>query len=188
MKKHKISVGCLAIISLILSCSICQFSIPLGRSPLFESSLPVYRNSTFLDIESGKYGSCNGNYLDVAHYYWTSDPVATVRSSYEQSIPRFIESHDVNGYGNWLITSYNTDGTQPKRRYWPTNLGHGGMCDCHDTYRCISVALLDASQPEWYQLAVTSVTSFRLSEYPVGNNPVPHDGTIIILSYTASAL
>ncbi len=141
-------------------------------------SLNVYQRATFL-YEDAKY--IGANTAEKGLYYWTESPTDEVEKYYEQYFPSFVASSDE--YGKWLITASNVEGSPITPVESSAYLQLGAFCNSQRHYECVSVALVDASQPDLYRLAITSVGMFRHDTPPPGLTSIPANGTLIIYNY-----
>jgi hypothetical protein len=152
-----------------------MFTVPENN---IRQSLNIYPEATAVFEESARYGA------DMYHkklYYWTQAPIEDVQRHYEGVFQPFIASQDDDG--GWLISAYHLDGSIPKADANFYSLSHSSFCLDFQDNRCVSVALVDAKQPDLYKLRVANPTSFRRDVSPPELANIPFKGTVIIYSH-----
>lgn len=151
------------------------FTVPENN---IRQSLNLYPEATVVLVESARYGA------DMYHkklYYWTQSPIEEVQRHYESVFQPFVASQDEDG--GWLISAYHLDGSIPKADSDSTYLVHSSFCADFQDNRCVSVALVDANQPDLYKLQAANPTIFRRQVSPPELANLPAKGTLIIYSY-----
>ena len=127
------------------------------------------------------------------HFYWTPDARETVEKYFNLVLSTdflsttFAES-DKND--QWLITSYQLNGSRPTVYPGAFPVTHGIVCTtnvAHDSeaFKCISISLVRANQTDLCRLPVVSgwVPS-RLQQTPYSQcDRIPKTGTLIIYKY-----
>ncbi len=182
MKKRKIVL--LMLLGLLAIACITPFSILVGIPFVQEwrtkQGLEIIEDAEHLFEDLSIYG---GSTAQRSIYYWIDDPIDEVRNYYEGFTTDLARSEDE--FGMWyigLLESQNTELEQIESTYRV----HGNLCDYQNRYDCVSVALVDVSQSEFYRLPVSSPSQFRRSELPSAFATLPDYGTLIIFSYYVS--
>jgi hypothetical protein len=185
----------------VLPCAFCWWIFDLHER-FFRLALPYYPGAQHVWDESDNDHSLYGaSYRQVALFYWSGDSLETVKHYFEQRFAPFIHSEDSGGVrlifdpsipwagdpsgrGDWLITYFNMDGSPPQIRKSTSFYSHDVGCNPYLTLDCVSISLLNPDQKDWYSLAITSTSTFRLSPAPPEFQAVPENGTVIIYKYT----
>jgi len=177
MKKRKL-VFLIFFVLLMLVCAA-PFCLLLGIPQEWRTrqGLAVMEGAEYLFEDLSLYG---GSTSLRSLYYWIDAPTDEVQNYYERFTTGLIQSGDE--YGTWAIGLMGQDNTQPTPNDHTYSI-HGSLCSYRDRYDCVSVALVDVSQPKFYRLAVSSGTQFRRSEPPPAFATLPGHGTLIIYSY-----
>ncbi|MEM9955802.1 MAG: hypothetical protein AAF846_29655, partial [Chloroflexota bacterium] len=167
-------------ITLIL---IILLSVAIGfwlyvTSPTHIINLFMYPNSQLLSKYTAGQG---GNTAQSNLIYWISDDTDTVRQYFEDISVNLYSSND--DYGDWLIGQLGNNDTNSYNSAADTDsyIIHSVLCEESEATKCVTVALLDANQPQFWQTAIISPSSFRYIEKPV--ELLPSGGTLIIYSY-----
>lgn len=148
----------------------------------------MYISSARYAIQSRNYPQAELLYEDSATwqanvqrtslFYWVSDDIDAVREYYEALRITFHTSED--DYGGWIIACFLS-----KQQYTldinQSYIIHNSLCEIRQSGQCITVSLVDVSQPDFWQIAVMSPSSFRYAEQPF--NLPSNNGTLIIYSY-----
>lgn len=150
-----------------------------------KQNLRLIEDAQYLFEDLGLYG---GSSSQRSIYYWVNKPIEEVKTYYEDFTSPFIVS-EIKGRGTWQIALIqqgdNTIPPQPPpASYFNTTLNttHESFCNYKQRYDCITIALVDASQPDLYRLAVSSPTMFTRSDNPPEFVSLQY-GTLIIYSY-----
>ncbi|MEO8610500.1 MAG: hypothetical protein ABI690_21565 [Chloroflexota bacterium] len=117
-------------------------------------------------------------------YYWTQASIETVQQHYEKFFHPFLATGDE--YGTWEMTAYHLDSGYPEPDTDSAFLGHGSFCPNFNDERCVSIALVDAHQPDLYRLGISSPSMFRRDTAPQELANLPPRGTLIIYTYWKS--
>ena len=137
-----------------------------------EQYIQIYPESEKIFEDSAVIG---GGSAKKSHYYWSNDPIVTLRQFYEVRSLTFISSQD--DYGEWLIAGI-------EQTISPTTkiVTHESFCDDRD-YSCVTVALIDAKQANFFRMLVMGL-NFRRQSEPSEIANLPPTGTLIIFTYT----
>jgi hypothetical protein len=176
LKRILISSGILVLIS---PCAYCSW-ILWGQELLLQGTISIYPGTEFIFEETAVWGA---NSAQKSLYYWNKDSVEYVREYYESRFTPFMLGEDIGGYGNWLITSFYSDGSSPKTYDSPSYLIHPSFCNHTEIYRCVTISLVEPDQENLAHLAVMSPSSFRRLTLPAAFDELPRSGTLIIYSY-----
>lgn len=121
-------------------------------------------------------------------YYWSKDSVNIIRTYYEGMGYKFRLGQDKNG--EWLIAGFDRHNNVLQTSENTGPIVHSSFClNAADQIHlkpeldCYTLALIDASQPEIYELTVSLPTSSRPSTLPTEMATIPPYGTVIILTY-----
>jgi hypothetical protein len=164
-----------ALLCLAPVCAITAVLVsPLIQEAYLRLSFKMLDNAVLIYEDSaGK----QANIAQKSLYYWTETDVLSVKANYEAIYPAFRKSGDEDG--EWYISASGADIFQDTAPF----LYHGAFCSRATAYRCVSITLVDAAQPDYYRMAVSSPSDFRRLVEPEPLKSVPRTGTFIILSY-----
>jgi hypothetical protein len=162
----------IGIIGFLCAIPIYLLALPLIQEYTHVQSMPLYAQSEKVFEDSAVIG---GGSAKKSHYYWSSDPIDTLRQFYEVRSLTFISSQD--DYGEWLIAGI-------QQTISPTTkiVTHESFCDDRD-YSCRTVALIDAQQANFFRMAVMAL-NFRRQSEPSEIANLPPTGTLIVFTYT----
>jgi hypothetical protein len=113
-------------------------------------------------------------------YYWSKTHIEDIREYYESRGYQFVVGRDQ--FGKWLIAGVDIDGNFIDPGEHLDLVTHESFCP-DVALNCITLALVDSSQPNFFRLAVSSPGFFRNDTLPSYLSSVPKQGTLIVFTY-----
>lgn len=159
---------------------------PLGRELIVKQTLNVYDDAFRI---ADDWAHTYPGTINKKIFYWTEDPLETVRAYYEPYTSDFIYSHD--RAGEWWIARMDPDVSVSIPPY--EFVGHGWFCSrpdedqgfgrIHEYYDCVTVALVDMEQPASRAIISPGQFGGEVDETPSRLGVLPRYGTLIIFGY-----
>jgi hypothetical protein len=149
-----------------------MIGVPIIRDWQVQRSIVVVEGAEYLFDNARQFG---GNYKQKNFFYWSRRPITEIRQFYQSfTTAPFIE---VNSYdARWLISAWKGSVLleNPIRDVYI----HTDLCDYHEVFECMSIALIDGSQ-----LSLPNILQNMYSNSVDDIQSLPNGGTLIVFSY-----
>jgi hypothetical protein len=174
MKNEKIILFVLILLILVCCVASCAWLLgvfiadPMYREWKTKQKFHVMSGADYLFEDQGDMG---GSSTEKTVYYWIDEEPDNVERYYQRYTTPFVTNSD--DYGTWRMALIRDENSAKTTHY----------CNYRDYYDCITIALVDASQPDFYQSRAAAAGMFRRSENPPEFASLPPRGTLIVYSY-----